>query len=289
VIAACVGALIAAIALVAANWPQLPARTLPQPATYIAMGGQAVEVPPAACLVPMIGELRKRPNWTLRVDDMRWTDYNPPEDPRHASIVIDASGAIWRDDWLHQQTMPLTAAELRDVMAAFELGCDVDESIPPTGAYEGRYINVAYGKTEKAAAKLDDDSPVVMRLGELFEAIRGRYIGNRAGATKQFVMKLAGVWRDGEGEDGWTKHAIEIDASKLETDAAERVAFVDWALALPRTRPAGRMTATGTFTMDGVTRPIAVNLDESTDENRGLRNLSLAHELTFWMSINRER
>lgn len=290
VIAACIGVVLAAIALVAANWPALPARTLPKPATYVPLGGQAAFVPHAGCLAPMIAELRKRPSWMLRLDDMRWTDYTgPDEDPRHASIFVDASGATWHSAWLSQQTLPLTADELRDVIAAFDLICDVDESIPNNG-FEGRYINVAYGKTEKAAARLDYNAPITLRLGELFDAIRARYVANRAGATKQLVMKLTGQIRS--GPDEWTKYAIEIDASKINSDDESRVGFVDWALALPHALPKGqatpRMTATGTFTMDGITRKIAVNLDRNAPENAILQRTNLAQELTMWMSINRE-
>lgn len=285
VLATGIAVVLAAIVIVAANWPQLPKRTIPPAVTYIPMGGQAVEVPAVACLAPMIAELRKRPSWTLRIDDMRWTDYtSPDEDPRHASIFVDASGATWRNDWLPQQTMPLTTVELRDVMAAFELQCEIDESIPNTGAYEGRYINIAYGKTEKAAAKLDYHAPITMRLGELFEAIRGRYITNRAGATKQFVVKLSGLRRDG-GEREWNPYTLTIDGTGYENEGL-RVMFVDWLLGQPHTRPKGRMTATGTFTMDGVTRPIAINLDRRAEENRSVSQLELAPELRMWMSIN---
>ncbi|MBA3502483.1 MAG: YceI family protein [Myxococcota bacterium] len=286
VIAVCFGVIIAAIAIVAANWPQLPKRTIPPAVTYIPMGGQAVEVPKAGCLAPMIAELRKRPSWTIRIDDMRWTDYtSPDEDPRHASIFISgaSSGATWRNDWLPQQTMPLTTEEIGDVMAAFELPCDVDESIPNTGAYEGRYINIAYGKTEKAAAKLDYHAPITMRLGELFEAIKRRYITNRAGATKQFVLKLSGMRRTGEKE--WTPYAMTIDGASYDNEGL-RVMFVDWLLGQPPTRPKGRMTATGTLTMHGVTRPLAINLDRRAEENRSVDQFELAPELRMWMSIN---
>jgi hypothetical protein len=169
-------------------------------------------------------------------------------------------------------------------MAAFDLPCDVDESIPNTGAYEGRYINIAYGKTEKAAAKLDYHAPITMRLGELFEAIKGRYIANRAGATKQFVVKLSGLRRDG-GDREWNPYKLTIDSSEYK-DEALRVMFVDWVLAQPATRPKGRMTATGTLTMDGVTRPIAINLDRRADENFVIHQWESAPELRWWMSIN---
>ena len=285
VIATGIAVVLAAIVIVAMNWPSLPARTLPKPVTYVPMAGQAVEVPAVACLAPMIAELRKRPNWTLRIDDMRWTDYTgPDEDPHHASILVDEHGATWTNQWLPTQTLPLTSDELRDVMAAFALQCDVDESIENTGAYEGRYINIAYGKTEKAAARLDADAPITLRLGELFEAIKGRYIANRAGATKQFVLKLSGLRRDG-GEREWNPYEMTIDGSAYEDDRM-RVLFVDWVLARPRTLPTGRMTATGTFTMDGITRPVAVNLDLRADENRVVFQYEVAPELRMWMSIN---
>jgi hypothetical protein len=286
VIATGIAVVLAAIVIVAMNWPALPARTLPKPVTYIPMGGQAVEVPAVACLAPMIAELRKRPNWTLRIDDMRWTDYSgPDDDPHHASIVVDEHGATWTNQWLPAQTMPLTSDELRDVMAAFALQCERDESIENTGAYEGRYINIAYGKTEKAAARLDADAPITLRLGESFEAIKRRYITNRAGATKQFVVKLSGLRRDGGGKTGWSPYTMTIESSAYEDDV-NRVMFVDWLIARPRTLPKGRMTATGTFTMDGITRPIAINLDRRAAENRVVDQFEVAPELRMWMSIN---
>lgn len=285
VLAASVGVVIAAIAIVVTRWPTLPARTLPRPVTFVAMAGDPVGAVRTGCLAPMLAELRRRPSWTVRIDDMRWTDYTgPDEDPRHASIVLDAGGGIWRDDWLPQQALPLTAEEVRDVIAAFARSCEVDEALP-RAAYEGRYIAVAYGAREPAAARLRYNSPVVVRLGTLFDAIRARYVTNRAGAARQFVLKLAGELRD--GHEHWSKHAIVIDASAREADDAARVALVDWALALPHTLPPGRMTATGTLTLAGVTRPVAVALDASRPEHRGLRDLGLADELTMWMSINR--
>ena len=286
VIAAGFGVVIAAIAIVAANWPQLPKRTSPPAVTYIPMGGQAVDVPKTACLAPMIAELQKRPSWTLRIDDMRWTDYSgPDDDPHHASIVVDASGATWTNQWLPTQTLPLTPEELHDVMAAFELRCERDESLARTGAYEGRYINIAYGKTEKAAARLEYQAPITLRLGESFEAIKGRYIANRSAATTQFVVKLSGLRRDGGGKTGWSPYAMTIDSAAYE-DIAMRVMFVDWLLAQPHTRPKGRMTATGTLAMDGVTRPIAINLDRRAGENRVIDQWEVAPELRMWMSIN---
>ena len=285
VIAACVGVIIAAITIVAVNWPKLPARTLPTN-IYVPMGGQAVEVPAKGCLVPILGEIQKRPNWAIRIDDMRWTDYtDTPNDPRHASIVVDASGGTWRDDRLPQQTLPLTDAELRDLMAAFALGCETDESISNHG-YEGRYITVAYGKTEPTAARLDSNSPVVLQIGALFDSLRGRYIDNRMDATKQFALKLSGTWRGGpHGE--WTKHAIVIDSTTYEVDASAAVNFVDWAMAQPTTLPKGRMVATGTFTLDGTSRPIAVQLD-ADDTERAIEQIGIAEELRRWMSTNRQ-
>lgn len=284
-IAACVGVIIAAISIVVVNWPKLPARTLPTK-IYVPMGGQAVEVPAKGCLVPILGEIQKRPNWAIRIDDMRWTDYtDTPHDPRHASIVVDASGGTWNDDRIPSQRLPLTTDELRDLMAAFELGCETDESVPSSG-YEGRYLTVAYGKTEPTAARLDYNSPVALRIGELFESLRGRYTDNRAGASTKFLLKLSGTCPCGPNGK-WIAHAIVIDSSAHdELDAGIAVDFVDWAIAQPTTLPKGRMVATGTFTLAGVTRPIAVQLD-AEDHERALHDLWISEPLRRWMSTNR--
>lgn len=61
---------------------------------------------------------------------------------------------------------------------------------------------------------------------------------------------------------------------------------MDWALALPASLPKGKLVATGTLTLAGVTKPIAFALDDRVAE-AGLRQLDIASELTMWMSINR--
>jgi hypothetical protein len=286
VVAILVGVVIGAIALIAANWPQLPARTLPKPPiTYVAMGGQPVDVPSKGCLAPMIAELQKRPNWVVRIDDMRWTDYTQgDDDPKHGEIVIEAAGATWQSAWLPSQTLPLTNAERASVLAAFDLSCKQDESMPH-GGYEGRYIAVAYGRIGKAAAQIDYNSPATLRFGELFEAIRGRYIANRASAAKNYVVKVSGLLRN---NPEWTKKEEIIDSTKYQGSDEDRVDFLDWVLTQPQTLPKNKNVATGTLTMEGITRHIAIKLDRLADANRVLERTSLASELLMWMTVNRE-
>jgi hypothetical protein len=251
------------------------------------MGGQATTVQHTGCLAPIVAEMHKRPNHVIRIDDMRWTDYTSgDDDPRHASIFVEPGGATWRDDWLPQQTIPLTADELAKLIAGFDLGCDRDESIPPSGRYEGRYIGVAYGKTEKLAAQLAYNAPATLQIGAVFDAVRSRYVANRAAASRSFVIKLTGRCRACDAGPDWSKHVVEIDSNKLETDDETRVTLVDWALALPASLPPGKMTATGTLTMAGVSKPIAFSLDDRVADEH-LRQINIASELTMWMSINR--
>jgi len=284
VVAILVGVVITAIALVAANWPDLPERTLPKP-TYVPMGGQPVDIPGKGCLAPMIAELQKRPNWVVRIDDMWWTDYTQgDDDPKHAEIVIDASGATWQSAWLASQHLQLTNQERDAVLAAFELSCKQDESMPH-GGYEGRYINVAYGRTGKAAARIEYNSPATIRFGELFTSIRGRYVANRAGAAKNYVVKLTGLLRN---DPEWTKKEEVIDSTKYQGSDEDRVDFLDWVLMQPQTLPKGKNVAVGTLTMEGKSRPLAVKLDRLAEANRVLERTTLASELLMWMTVNRE-
>lgn len=287
VMLAAIGLVVGAISLVAAKWPRLPDRTLPTPPKYVAMGGQATTALHTGCLAPIVAEMRKRPNHVIRVDDMRWTDYTSgDDDPRKASIFVEPGGATWRDEWLPQQTIPLTADELAKLIAGFDLRCEKDESQESSHGYEGRYIGVAYGKTEKRAAELRYKAPATLQIGEVFDAVRARYVANRAAASRSFVIKLTGRCRRCSAGPDWSKHTVEIDSNKLETDDETRVALVDWALALPASLPESRTTATGTLTMAGVTKPIAFSFDDGVAEEH-LRQLDIASELTMWMSINR--
>jgi hypothetical protein len=285
VIAILVGAVVASIALVVANWPKLPARTLPKPTTYVAMGGQAVGVPKTGCLGPMVAELQKRPNWVVRIDDMRWTDYTQgDDDPKHGEIVLEEGRATWQSAWIPSQTLELTKQEREAVLAAFDLGCKQDESMPH-GGYEGRYIAVAYGRTSKPAAQIEYNSPGTLRFGELFEQIRGRYIANRAGAARNYVVTLSGLLRN---NPEWTKKEAVIDSTKYEGSDEDRVDFLDWILAQPTSLPKHKTVATGTLTMEGITRPVAIKLDRFFQANRVLERTTLGSELLMWMTVNRE-
>jgi hypothetical protein len=281
-----IGATIAASSVVVAKWPSLPRRTLPEPVPHVAMAGQPVEVPKPGCLAPVVAELRKRPSWVIRLDDRQWTDYTQGDDnPHHASIVLEESGASWKSAYLGTQTLPLDPADVRDVLAAFELSCERDESLPSSGD-SSRYVEVAYGKIEKAAAQLPSSAPITVRLGEVFERLRARYVANRVGATKTFVLKLSGLRHTGPRVGEWSKHSITMTAEGWSD--ADLVDLVDWALAQPQSLPKGRMTATGTLTLEGVTRPIAVSLERSAPANRILYRWEMHFgELTEWISINR--
>jgi hypothetical protein len=155
--------------------------------------------------------------------------------------------------------------------------------------YEGRYIAVAYERAAKADVELDYKAPVTLAIGKIFDGTRARYIDNRAGATTDFKLKLAGKWAGG-AEHKWENHAIEIDGSKVE-NVVDRVMFVDWLIAQPKALPKSNMVATGTFTLQGVTRPIAVRLDADLDRNRQYLDTTYgaAAELSTWMSVNRNQ
>jgi hypothetical protein len=285
VIALSIGAVIAAIVVVAANWPQLPERTMPEPMRVVPMAGDTVGAKPVGCLAPVIAELRKRPSWVLRIDDRRWTDATSgDDDPKHGEIVIDETGATWQSSLVRSQTLPLTDEETREAIAAFDLGCERDESKKQPG-YEGRYIGVAYSRTAKAVATIPHTSPAEQRLGALFEQLRTRYVTNRAGAAQTYLIELSGQRRDG---DVYRKFTWKYDAAKSDDSVSQKVDLLDWAFAQPATRPKTKKTAHGTLTLEGVTKPIAISLDWNSEENQFMHRFGPYSELTIWMSINHD-
>jgi hypothetical protein len=268
---------------------------LPEPPSrprYLALGGSLIELAAEAgpgCFAPMLDELRRHPRWSIRIDDLEWDDVvgNEP-DPRHASIVIDARAATWRDGSL-PQTMALAEDERRAVLAAFELDCRVDPAQPPP-AYGGRYIGVALGEDGATVAELRTHSFVTVRLDQLFDQIRARYLAGRAADLRGFSLELAGVIRDGRDDRGrstYQPYRVELHDRDLAAHATleDRVRLLDWAMTRPVTRPAGPRTARGTLRAYGTSRPIAIDLDADLTD---WRQYGVFSDLAMWSSVNRE-
>jgi hypothetical protein len=242
-----------------------------------------------ACFTPMLDELRRHPHWTIRIDDLVWDDVVGDEpDERRAILLIDADTATWRDGAL-PQNVALTAAERRDVLAAFSLDCRVDESLPQNG-YSGHYIGVAFGEEGPPVATFSTNAPIMVRLEELFEAIRARYIAGRADDLQGFSLELAGTWsadRDEQGRRIREPHRVEVRerdiAAHAHEDLEDCVRLLDWALAQPVSLPAGAHIARGTVRAYGRSRPIAVDLMRLGY----VSSSSLFSELGMWASIER--
>jgi hypothetical protein len=283
-----VGTLCAALSAIDGAGPiELPAPR-PGPA-LMALGGDLVDPDFGAgvgCFVPMLDELRRHPRWSIRIDDLEWDDVVDGEpDPRRASIVLDAETGTWRDGWL-PQSLTLAEDERRALLAAFALDCRVDPAAPPHG-FVGRYIGVALGEDGLVVAKFQTNSFVALRLEELFDRIRARYVAGRADDLRGFSLELAGTMRDGTDDRGRPvrkPHRVAISERDLASfDTLEkRVRLLDWALTQPAVLTGGKHVVRGTLRAHGTSRPIAVDLYAYLADEM---QRSVWSELAIWAAI----
>lgn len=289
-----VGTLCAALVVIDGAGPIEIEEPAPEPRPgLLALGGAMVDLTAEAgpgCFAPMLDELRRHPNWSIRIDDLVWDDVvgNEP-DERRASIVLGAEAGTWRDGWL-PQSLALAEDERRAVLAAFALDCRVDPAQPEPGL-GGRYIGVTLGEHGDPVVQFPTNSFVALRLEELFDRIRARYVAGRADDLRGFSLELAGTWRNGSDEHGRPirePHRVEIRERDLALyrSLEEQVRLLDWALAQPATLPAGAHAARGTLRAHGTSRPIAVDLDAhlAIEMQR-----SVWSELAIWAAIDRDR
>jgi hypothetical protein len=261
----------------------------PRPA-FLALGGGLVELAAAGhgpgCFAPMLDELRRHPNWSVRIDDLVWGDVvSDDPDERRAAILIDGQTATWRDGAL-AQNLALTESERRAVLAAFALDCRVDDSLPSTG-YTGRYIGIALGEGSAPVTQFPTNSPIAVRLQALFDAIRARYVVSRADDLNGFSIELAGTRRDYDDRNRPIRvpHQVEFrDQLAGSMDLERRVRLLDWAMTQPVTLPASDRVARGTLRAYGTSRPIAIDL--GTLEYNGAH--WAFNELQLWATIERQ-
>jgi hypothetical protein len=285
-----VGMLFAALAAIGGAEPiEIPEPTWrPQ---YLALGGSLVELAAEAgpgCFAPMLDELRRHPRWSIRIDDLEWDDVVDDEpDPRHASIVLDAAAGTWRDGLL-PQSLSLAEDERRAVLAAFALDCRVDWTQPRHG-FVGRYIGVALGEYGAAVVRFPTNSPVAVRLGELLDQIRARYVAGRAADLQRFVLELEGPRRDRDDQGRSIYVPYRLDRRDRDLAAyytlEDRVRLLDWALTLPVALPASNHVIRGTLRAYGISRPIAIDLEANSSH---WMRYAVFGELAIWASINRE-
>ncbi len=255
----------AASAVIGAGTIELSPAPEPRP-TYLALAGDLVDLAAQnhgpGCFEPMLDELRRHPHWSIRIDHLEWGDVVSDEpDPRHATLVIDGETATWRDGSL-PQTLTLTGAERRDVLAAFALDCRIDEALPVNG-YTGDYIGVALGDDGPAVTRFPTNSPIAVRLLELFDAVRARYLATRVEDLSGFSIELTGTRRDHDDQGRMIRrpHRIEyLDPGVAGDDLEDRVRLLDWAMAKPVSLPPGKLIVRGTLRAHGSSRPIALDL-----------------------------
>jgi hypothetical protein len=285
-----------AVALNGAGPIEIDPAPEPRP-TYLALGGEIVELAAMnhgpGCFEPMLDELRRHPHWSIRIDHLVWDDVvGDRPDPRRETLVIDGETATWRDG-KRPQSLALTGAERRDVLAAFALDCRVDETRPPNG-YEGDYIGVALGEDSPIVTRFPTNSPIEVRLVELLGAIRARYLATRVDDLRGFSIELAGTMRDYDERDRPTRrpHRVEYHDRLAAADRLEdRVALLDWAMEQPISLPPSNRIARGTLRAYGTSRPIAVDL-MNLDNDEGVIEASWSSygsfgELTTWAAIER--
>jgi hypothetical protein len=260
-----VGTLCAALAALAGV---APVERVPEPQPqYLALGGALVDLAAEGygpgCFAPMLDELQRHPNWSIRIDDMEWNDYGPDE--HHASMVIDGAGGFWREATL-PQSLTLTEAERREALAAFALDCRLDEELP-YGGYSGHYVGVALGEDGPMIARITTNSHVADRFKKLFERLRGRHLVGRDDDLRGFSLELTGMMslRDENDRPVRRRNHIVLRERDLESyDLESRVSLLDWAMTRATSLPDGDGIFRGTLRAYGTSRPIAVALEEET-------------------------
>ena len=261
----------------------------PRPA-LLALGGEMVELAAetygTGCFVPMLDQIRRHPRWSIRIDYVQW-DWDGGDvhvSKRLATLVIDGATATWRDGPL-PRSLTLTAAERRDVLAAFTLDCRVDESRLGCGN-GGRYIGVALGEDGPFVAKFPESSSIKLRLQELFHAIQARHIAGRVDDLNGFSLELelertTRIGHANPGQSLQEPHRFVFrneDPSGIEL--AHRVDLLDWAMTQPVSLPPGDRIARGTLRAYGTSRPIAVDLAKLGDWTQD--SYSLLRALVLW-------
>jgi hypothetical protein len=259
----------------------------PRP-TYLALGGELVEMAAetygTGCFVPMLDEIRRHPRWSIRIDYVQWDSDGGGnyESRKLATLVIDAETATWRDGVL-PRSLTLTAAERRDVLAAFALDCRVDESRLGCGN-GGRYVGVALGEDGPLVTRFPESSSIKLRLQELFHVIEGRHIAGRGDDLDGFSLELERTTRSGRDPRGQPSQAPQRFVFPTEdtggAELASQLDLLDWAMTQPVSLPPGDRIASGTLRAYGTSRPIAIDLAKVRDWTRD--SYGLFRELVRW-------
>jgi hypothetical protein len=250
--------------LLVAEWPVASARTHEHATvTYVPITGYSREEG-EPCIGIAVRELMRHPNWSFRLDELIWTDVvSDDPDELRASITIDAAGGEWRDGKLAWQRVALTAAEHDAAIAALTAPCAYREQ--HNNGFSGHYIGVAFGTTAPISAKVNSTSEASEAFVTLTNKVRDRYVASRLADANHMRIRLAGMRDRGEG---WQPFTVDLRDRELRVngdsegtlDDEDLVATLDWALLLPELGPVRQKTVlTGTLTVNGRTRPIAID------------------------------
>jgi hypothetical protein len=246
-----------------------PARASRPEVKYLPLAGGDTfdQIPTTSCLVPTLDELRKHPNWMVRIDQRSSFAGNIDAPPSlDAVIELEAKGAQWHDGWRTDAKTAIEPAAVAAVTRALTASCAEDSGAPHVGT-DIVWFEIAYGPGGDASVHLPETSAVAAALVPIFDAARKLHVSSRIKRARTVVLRLKG--RQFVKNKGWRPWALTVDVSKPEITDEDAVTLLDWALAQPETMELGEMVVSGTLVVEGTSRPIAVALDASEREQMG--------------------
>ena len=225
----------------------------------LAGGDTFSQVPTDSCLVPTVTELKKHPNWMVRIDQKSNVEGNIDAPPSlDAVIELDAKGARWHDGWRTEANTELDAAAVEGLNRAIAASCAERSGAWHVEGTDYVWFEIGYGVGGDASLHLPEDSAASTALRPIFDAGRTLHIASETRRARTLVMTLKGQRQDAKKKlRAWE---LVIDLSKPATTDAEAVTILDWAVAQPTDLEAGSMVVSGTLTVEGKSRPVAINL-----------------------------
>lgn len=162
-----------------------------------------VRIPPAwergTCALPFVRQLRRHPEWMVRIDDNNRRHCGLSPEVRNASIELTETGAIWRADgrlrYERDQTfagtripqqLALDAGELVRLSIALEAMClpSGDETIRES------WYSLALDRTSDPVSSFIEGSVGEQLIDQLFADLQARYNAERAHLANNLVVDL---------------------------------------------------------------------------------------------------
>lgn len=224
-----------------------------------------------ACLAPTLMQLRKHPNWMIRIDEMTSFE-GAVHGPRWPASIVEwqASGATWHDEFTPSAKTALDAGQIAALEQALLSSCEPDDK-PRAHLEDIRWFEIGYAAGGTSATELAPRSPAALALAPIFAAARAQHVSSRLPVARTLVMTVKGKQHVPKANswfetNGWKNRTITIDTSRPGVSDEDAVFVLDWATGSPETLPWNAHTLAGTLTVHGKTRPVALSI-EYNDHN----------------------